>query len=90
MCLNNAAAGVGATDFVNAYASGISVAASWNSGLAYERGFAMGGEFRTKGVNLVLGPGMYLTFSSSGGRYTDWRSDWSSWEIAGRRTELGG
>jgi len=47
---------VRATDFVNAYASGISVGASWNKNLAYQRGRSMGGEFRAKGVNVALGP----------------------------------
>jgi hypothetical protein len=47
---------VRATDFVNAYASGISVGASWNKNLAYQRGRSMGGEFRTKGANVALGP----------------------------------
>ncbi len=41
---------------MNAYASGISVGASWNKDLAYQRGRAMGGEFRTKGANVALGP----------------------------------
>lgn len=55
-CLNDAGNGVRATDFVNAYASGISVGASWNKNLAYQRARAMGGEFRAKGVNVALGP----------------------------------
>lgn len=29
---------------------------SWNKDLAYQRGLAMGGEFRAKGVNVALGP----------------------------------
>jgi beta-glucosidase len=29
---------------------------SWNTGLASQRGFHMGGEFRTKGANVMLGP----------------------------------
>lgn len=29
---------------------------SWNKNLAYDRGLYMGGEFRTKGVNVALGP----------------------------------
>jgi hypothetical protein len=31
---------------------------SWNKNLAYERALAMGGEFRTKGVNVALRPGI--------------------------------
>ena len=29
---------------------------SWNKNLAYQRAHALGGEFRTKGVNVALGP----------------------------------
>ncbi|KAK4172400.1 family 3 putative glycoside hydrolase [Triangularia setosa] len=36
--------------------SGIHVGASWNKGLTLARGKGMGGEFRTKGVNILLGP----------------------------------
>ena len=49
LCLNDAAAGVRVTDFVNSYAAGISVGASWNVELANARGRFMGAEFRRKG-----------------------------------------
>lgn len=55
-CLHDAGNGVRATDGVNAYASGLHVGASWNSSLAYTRGVNMGREFKTKGVNVALGP----------------------------------
>ena len=29
---------------------------SWNKSLAYDRGWYMGGEYRTKGVQVALGP----------------------------------
>ncbi len=32
------------------------VGASWNRDLTYQRAFRMGGEFKTKGVNVALGP----------------------------------
>jgi beta-glucosidase len=41
---------------VNGYPSGLHVGASWNKDLAKARGVAMGGEFKTKGVNVALGP----------------------------------
>ncbi|KAM3415087.1 hypothetical protein BST61_g10220 [Cercospora zeina] len=56
LCLHDAGNGVRDTDGVNAYASGISVGASWNSTLAYERAVFMGAEFKKKGVNVALGP----------------------------------
>ncbi|KAH6667482.1 putative beta-glucosidase [Halenospora varia] len=56
LCLQDAGNGVRGTDFVSGYASGLHVGASWNKNLAYQRALAMGGEFRTKGVNIALGP----------------------------------
>jgi beta-glucosidase len=56
MCLSDAGNGLRATDFVNSYPSGIHVGASWNRNLTYQRGSKMGGEFKTKGVNVLLGP----------------------------------
>ncbi|KAJ5654555.1 hypothetical protein N7490_001558 [Penicillium lividum] len=56
LCLQDAGNGVRSTDFVNSYPSGIHVGASWNKTLAHDRGWYMAGEFRTKGVNIALGP----------------------------------
>ncbi|KAI5358510.1 Putative glycoside hydrolase, family 3, glycoside hydrolase family 3 domain, immunoglobulin [Septoria linicola] len=56
LCLHDAGNGVRNTDGVNAYASGISVGASWNKTLAYERAVFMGAEFKKKGINVALGP----------------------------------
>jgi beta-glucosidase len=56
MCVSDAGNGLRATDFVNSYPSGLHVGASWNRNLTYERGSKMGGEFKTKGVNMLLGP----------------------------------
>ena len=56
LCLSDAGNGLRATDFVNSWASGISVGASWNRDLALSRGRQMGGEFKTKGVHVALGP----------------------------------
>src|SRR3954465_10809675 len=56
MCLGDAGNGLRATDFVSSGPSGIHVGASWNKELTQKRGAGMGGEFRTKGVNVLLGP----------------------------------
>ncbi|KAI5468115.1 glycoside hydrolase family 3 protein [Mariannaea sp. PMI_226] len=56
MCLHDAANGVRATDFVNSYPSAVHVGAAWDKNLTYWRGLHMGNEFRTKGVNVLLGP----------------------------------
>lgn len=56
LCLHDAGNGVRLADGVNAYASGVSIGASWNTSLAYQRGLQMGREFRKKGVHVALGP----------------------------------
>ncbi|KAJ6787866.1 hypothetical protein PWT90_07154 [Aphanocladium album] len=56
MCLSDAGNGLRATDFVSSFPSGIHVGASWNKDLAARRGAAMAGEFKKKGVNVLLGP----------------------------------
>lgn len=56
VCLSDAGNGLRNTDFVNGWPSGIHVGASWNRNLAYQRGLHMGGEFKTKGVHVALGP----------------------------------
>ncbi|KAJ5157094.1 uncharacterized protein N7482_008194 [Penicillium canariense] len=82
MCLQDAGNGVRITDFVNSYASGIHVGASWNKSLAYERGWHMGGEFRKKGVQVALGPVVGpLGRTTTGGR---------NWEGPSNDPYLGG
>jgi beta-glucosidase len=56
ICLSDAGNGLRNTDFVNGWPSGIHVGASWNRNLAYQRALHMGGEFKTKGVHVALGP----------------------------------
>ncbi|KAK3899433.1 putative beta-glucosidase M, partial [Staphylotrichum tortipilum] len=56
MCLGDAGNGLRGTDFVSTWPSGIHVGASWNKALARQRGAGMGGEFKAKGVNVMLGP----------------------------------
>ncbi|KAK8125586.1 glycoside hydrolase family 3 protein [Apiospora kogelbergensis] len=56
LCLSDAGNGLRATDFVSGWPSGIHVGASWNKVLARQRAVNMGLEFRTKGVNVALGP----------------------------------
>ncbi|PYH96652.1 putative beta-glucosidase M [Aspergillus ellipticus CBS 707.79] len=56
LCVSDAGNGLRGTDYVNSWASGIHVGASWNKTLAHERALYMGQEFHRKGVNLLLGP----------------------------------
>lgn len=43
-------------DYVSAFPSGVTVAATFDRGLLYARGYAMGVEHRGKGVDIQLGP----------------------------------
>ncbi|KAK6082832.1 cel3e secreted beta-glucosidase [Seiridium cupressi] len=56
LCLMDAGQGLRGTDFVSGWPAGIHVGASWNKGLTRQRGVGMGGEYKTKGVNIALGP----------------------------------
>lgn len=56
MCFQDASNGMRNADFVSSWPSGIHMAASWNRNLSLQRGAGMGGEFRSKGANVLLGP----------------------------------
>ena len=46
----------GAADYNSVFPAGVNVAATFDRGLAYARGAAMGAEHRGKGVDVQLGP----------------------------------
>lgn len=56
LCLSDAGNGLRNTDYVNAWPSGLHVGSAWDRNMAYQRALHMGGEFKTKGVNVALGP----------------------------------
>ncbi|KAF2657061.1 glycoside hydrolase family 3 protein, partial [Lophiostoma macrostomum CBS 122681] len=56
LCLQDSPVGVRFGDYVSAFTSGGTVAASWDRGVFYERGYQMGMEHRGKGVDVQLGP----------------------------------
>ncbi|KAL8410092.1 hypothetical protein RB594_008253 [Gaeumannomyces avenae] len=56
MCLADAGQGLRGVDFVSSWPSGVHVGASWNRALALRRALGMGGEFKKKGANILLGP----------------------------------
>ena len=56
MCLQDSPVGVRDTDFNSVFPAGVNVAASFDRGLAYARGRAMGQEHKGKGVDVQLGP----------------------------------
>ncbi|KAK6852152.1 hypothetical protein PG995_012277 [Apiospora arundinis] len=56
LCLQDSPLGVRFADYVSAFPSGQTVAASFDRSLMYQRGKAMGQEHKDKGVNVMLGP----------------------------------
>jgi beta-glucosidase len=53
--MSDGPAGLSRSDGVSVFASGITVAATWDRRLMYERGLAIGQEFRAKGAHVHLG-----------------------------------
>ncbi|KAI0380771.1 glycoside hydrolase family 3 protein [Hypomontagnella monticulosa] len=56
LCLQDGPLGVRTTDNITAFPAGITTGATFNKELIYERGVALGEEFKGKGVNFYLGP----------------------------------
>ncbi|KAI1816713.1 glycoside hydrolase family 3 protein [Poronia punctata] len=56
LCLQDGPLGVRTTGNITAFPAGITTGATWSKDLMYERGVALGEEFRGKGANFYLGP----------------------------------
>ncbi|KAI2465967.1 glycoside hydrolase family 3 protein [Annulohypoxylon bovei var. microspora] len=56
ICFSDGPTGVARSDGVSVFSSGITVAATWDRELIYERAVALGEEFRAKGAHVMLGP----------------------------------
>ncbi|KAJ5349086.1 putative beta-glucosidase F [Penicillium brevicompactum] len=56
ICLQDSPLGIRNSDHNTAFPPGITVGATFNKGLMYERGVGIGEEARGKGVNIQLGP----------------------------------
>lgn len=56
LCMQDSPVGVRDTDYNSVFSSGQSVAATFDRGLFYARGYAMGSEHKAKGVTVQLGP----------------------------------
>lgn len=52
-CLQDSPLGVRYTDYASVFPAAINIAATFDEGLMYARGAAMGREFRGKGVNVA-------------------------------------
>ncbi|KAF3769516.1 family 3 glycoside hydrolase [Cryphonectria parasitica EP155] len=56
LCMQDSPLGVRFADWVSAFPSGQTTAATWSRDLMYRRGLAMGQEHKGKGVDVQLGP----------------------------------
>ncbi|KAI1144221.1 glycoside hydrolase family 3 protein [Hypoxylon sp. FL0543] len=56
LCMQDSPLGIRFADYVSAFSSGQTVAASFDRSLMYQRGKAMGEENKIKGVDVLLGP----------------------------------
>lgn len=56
LCLEDSPLGVRDTDFNSAFPAGVTIAATWDRDLIYQRGQDMGMEHKLKGVDIQLGP----------------------------------
>lgn len=56
LCMQDSPVGVRDTDYNSVFPAGGTIAASWDRGLWYQRGYDMGSEHRDKGVDVQLGP----------------------------------
>ena len=58
LCLQDGPLGLRFVDNATAWPAGITVGATWNKDLMYQRGKGHGFEAKKKGVNIILGPAM--------------------------------
>jgi len=56
LCLQDGPLAIRVEQYASVFPAGISVAASWDKDLAYQRGVEMAQEFRGKGSHIALGP----------------------------------
>lgn len=54
LCLQDGPASIRVADYASVFPAGITTAASWDKAMIYQRGLAMGMEFKAKGANLIL------------------------------------
>ncbi|KAF2083308.1 glycoside hydrolase family 3 protein [Saccharata proteae CBS 121410] len=95
LCLQDGPLGLRFADHSTAFPAGITVGATWNKQLMYERGRALGMEARLKGVNVLLGPSMgpFGRMPAGGRNWEGFGADpvlqglAAAWTIAGIQSE---
>ncbi|KFX98672.1 hypothetical protein O988_04256 [Pseudogymnoascus sp. VKM F-3808] len=68
LCYTDSDTGIGnAHSYATGFPPGVTAASTWNRELIRARGFAIGTEFKAKGVHAVLGPVLALARTAGGG-----------------------
>ena len=73
--MSDASVGVRTWGPTTAYASGASLAASWDTDLARKLGEGLGRDARARSVNFLLGPGVNIARSAEAGRNFEYLSE---------------
>lgn len=73
--MSDASVGVRVWGPATAYAGGVALAATWDTGFAHELGEALGRDARARGVNFLLGPGVNIARSPIAGRNFEYLSE---------------
>ncbi|KAI6784988.1 uncharacterized protein J7T54_008082 [Emericellopsis cladophorae] len=56
LCLHDGPLAIRVADYASVFQAGVSAAATWDHDILYQRGLAMGEEFRAKGAHVALSP----------------------------------
>jgi beta-glucosidase len=56
LCLQDGPLAIRVADYASVFSAGVSAGATWDKSIMYERGLAMGREFKGKGAHVALGP----------------------------------
>lgn len=55
LCMHDGPTSIRVADYASTFPSGVSVASTWDRNLLYQRGLALGREFKAKGAHVFLG-----------------------------------
>ncbi|KAF7561022.1 hypothetical protein G7046_g3149 [Stylonectria norvegica] len=56
LCLQDGPLSIRLADYASVFSAGVSAASSWDKDIMYQRGLALGQEFRAKGAHIALSP----------------------------------
>lgn len=56
LCLQDGPLAIRTVDYASVFSAGVSAASTWDKAILYERGLAMGKEFKAKGAHVALSP----------------------------------